>query len=133
MSAADFFVTLVPALVTAAFAIGLLRATTTMAPPSWAYWLPVVFSACCLVLPLRYGPGFKPDDPNAQPGVHALTMDLLLFASFSAVALGLSLHALRVRAGQGPAKAARVLLVLSALATAGGSALAAWRYLTVSA
>ncbi len=133
MSASDLLVTLVPALVTAAFAIGLLRAATTMAPPSWSYWLPVVFSACCLLLPLRYGPGFKPDDPSAVPGPHALTMDLLLFASFSAVAVGLSLRALRARAGQGPAKTARVLLVLSTLATTSGLALAAWRSLTVSA
>ena len=111
MSPADLLITLIPALATLAFTAGVLRAAVTMAPPSWRYWLPVVFAACCLFLPLRYGPGFIPEDTALLGSPRAFVFDLLLQGSFTAVAAGLSLCAIRAR--QRTAKIAWVLLILS--------------------
>jgi hypothetical protein len=111
MSPPDLLITLIPALATLAFAAGVLRATTSMAPPVWSYWLPVVFAASCLFLPLRYGPGFIPDDTTLLGSPRAFILDLLLQGSFTAVAVGLSLRALRTR--QKTAKLAWLLLLLS--------------------
>ena len=107
----DLIIALIPALATLAFCTGILRAAVTMAPPSWSYWLPVVFGACCLALPFRYGPGFVPADESLLGSPKALVMDLLLQGSFTAVAVGLSLRALRV--GERPTRLAWVLLLLS--------------------
>ncbi len=111
MNPTDIFITLVPALATLAFSAGVLRATAAMAPPGWSYWLPVVFAACCLLLPFRYGPGFIPADEALLGSPRALVLDLLLQGSFTAVAVGLSLRALRV--GEKPARLAWLLLLLS--------------------
>ncbi len=110
MTAFDIFITLVPALATMAFCAGVLRAVATMAPHGWSYWMPVVFAACCLALPLRYGPGFIPDEA-VLGSPRAFVLDLLLQGSFTAVAVGLSLRALRVR--EKPARLAWLLLLLS--------------------
>ena len=107
----DLLITLIPALATLAFTAGVLRAATTMAPPGWSYWLPVVFAACCIALPIRYGPGFIPDDTTLYGSPRAFVLDLLLQGSFTAIAVGLSLRALRVR--DQSAKIAWLLLILS--------------------
>ncbi len=111
MTSFDIAITLVPALATMAFAAGVLRAAMTMAPPAWSYWLPVVFAACCIALPYRYGPGFIPEDTALLGSPRAFMLDLLLQGSFTAVAVGLSLRALRVR--EKPAKLAWLLLLVS--------------------
>lgn len=111
MTATDILITLVPALATLAFTAGVLRAAVTMAPPAWSYWMPVVFAACCLLLPFRYGPGFIPDDTTLLGSPRAFVLDLLLQGSFTAVAVGLSLRALRVR--ERPARLAWLLLLVS--------------------
>lgn len=111
MTPPDLFITLIPALATLAFTAGVLRAATTMAPPAWSYWLPVVFAATCLFLPIRYGPGFIPDDTTLYGSPRAFVLDLLLQGSFTAVAVGLSLRALRV--SEKSAKLAWILLILS--------------------
>lgn len=82
-----------------------------MAPPGWSYWLPVVFAACCIALPIRYGPGFIPDDTTLYGSPRAFVLDLLLQGSFTAIAVGLSLRALRV--SDQSAKIAWLLLILS--------------------
>jgi hypothetical protein len=111
MSPPDLLITLIPAIATLAFTAGILRAATTMAPPAWSYWLPVVFAASCLFLPVRYGPGFIPDDTTLYGSPRAFVLDLLLQGSFTAIAVGLSLRALRVR--DKSAKLAWLLLILS--------------------
>lgn len=111
MTPPDLFITLIPAIATLAFCAGVLRATTTMAPPAWSYWLPIVFAATCLFLPIRYGPGFIPDDTTLYGSPRAFVLDLLLQGSFTAVAVGLSLRALRV--SDKSAKLAWLLLILS--------------------
>ncbi len=111
LTAFDILITLVPALATLAFTAGVLRAAVTMAPPAWSYWMAVVFAACCLLLPLRYGPGFIPDDTALLGSPRAFVLDLLLLGSFTAVAVGLSLRALRVR--EKPARLAWLLLLAS--------------------
>lgn len=82
-----------------------------MAPPAWSYWLPVTFAACCIALPIRYGPGFIPDDATLYGSPRAFILDLLLQGSFTAIAVGLSLRALRVNDQSG--KIAWLLLILS--------------------
>lgn len=111
VTATDVFITLVPALATLAFCAGVLRAVAVMAPPAWSYWLPVIFAACCLALPFRYGPGFVPADPALLGSPRGFVLDLLLQGAFTAVAVGLSLRALRVR--ERPARLAWLLLLLS--------------------
>jgi hypothetical protein len=110
----DLLITVIPALATLGFTVGILRAAVTMAPPTWSYWLPVVFAACCIALPFRYGPGFIPDDPTNLGSPRAFVLDLLLQGSFTAVAVGLSLRAIRSRLCP-PARLAWLLLILSSL------------------
>lgn len=95
------------------FTAGVLRAAVTMAPPAWSYWLAAVFAACCIALPFRYGPGFIPDDLANFGSPRAFVLDLLLQGSFTAVAVGLSLRAIRVRLGT--ARIAWLLLILSSV------------------
>jgi hypothetical protein len=114
MSGLDWFVTLAPPLFTYALAGGLVQAARTMAPRGWAYWLALVFAACCLVLPLRYGPGFLPDDLSKLGTNRALLMDFNLAGAFSAVAAALSVRAMalaRILGRRG--FTARIMLALS--------------------
>lgn len=114
MTPFDLIITVIPALATLGFTAGILRAAVSMAPPTWSYWLPVVFAACCIALPFRYGPGFIPDDPTHFGSPRAFILDLLLQGSFTAVAIGLSLRAIRCRICP-PARLAWLLLILSSL------------------
>jgi hypothetical protein len=123
MRFADLLIAMIPAMATLAFAGGVLRAARTMAPPAWPYWMAVVFAVSCLGLPIRYGPGFIPDE--ALLGTpRALVFDLLLQGSFSAVAVGLGLRARSLALGG--KRAANGVLILASLACLAMLALELW-------